>query len=162
MFRGDLTPICAGPVDLTAGSSDQPFAVITKPLLLSLLRGMPDCQSAVLTCLTWHAARQERLQRGAHARRFVARLSGPQLAVMTGRALRTVRHALRNLKASGVIRRNVNGGRETAVYVPCLPTIQSAAVAANGAEEPLPVSPESDPRSKKLGRNRDAESKRGS
>jgi hypothetical protein len=77
---------------------------------------MPDAQSAVLLCLAWQASLQERMSYGPHAGRFLARLSGPQLAEMIGRPLRTVRHALRRLKESARICNEQPGAGSKAVY----------------------------------------------
>jgi hypothetical protein len=78
-----------------------PYALFDKELLLDLAQAMPDAQSAVLLCLAWQAARQARLHHASNAGQSVARLSGPQLAQLTGRPLRTIRHALRSLKQVG-------------------------------------------------------------
>jgi hypothetical protein len=77
---------------------------------------MGDGESAVLVCLAWQAARQGRLRRGRHAGRFVARLSGAQLAKMSGRCLRTVRHVLRALRRAGRIVQEDQGPGRTALY----------------------------------------------
>jgi hypothetical protein len=116
--RPSLTPIASG---LEACASEptgdsRPYALIYQNRIVALARAMRDCQSAVLACLTWHASRQERLKLGPLAGRFLARLSGAQLAEMAGRPLRTVRHALSRLSKSGVLRRDGGAPGRTAVY----------------------------------------------
>jgi hypothetical protein len=88
--------------------------------MIALAHSMPDSQSAVLACLVWQASLHERLARGPLAGRFVARLSGAQLADMTGRPLRTIRHALRRLTEEGVIHREQSAPGRKAVYAPSL------------------------------------------
>jgi len=117
-----LTPLNAE-VSQVAGEpapAKHAYARIERPVLISLVQSMPDCQSAVLTCLTWHAARQQRFARGEYAGKFVARLSGKQLAKMTGRPLRTVRHSLRRLLEAKLIERVGVGPGRTAVFMPSL------------------------------------------
>jgi hypothetical protein len=117
-MRGRLTPIdqaLPDPPSRPPGPG-QAFARVDRQRLVALARSMPDCQSAVLACLVWQAARQERLHRGRHAGQFVARLSGAQLAEMTHRPLRTVRHGLARLTRAGIIRREGAAPGRTAVY----------------------------------------------
>lgn len=117
-MRGRLTPLSSG-VEQCLGSAparNQPFARVDRSRMVALARLMPDCQSAVLACLLWQASRQERLKRGPLAGQFVARLSGVQLATMTRRPLRTVRHALRRLTDEGVICRVAAAPGRTAIY----------------------------------------------
>jgi hypothetical protein len=101
-----LTPI---PVIVDAEVVSQPpttpvaYATLTKERLLRLARAMPDCQSAVLMVLVWHAIRNAKMKRGGLAGRTVASVSGGQLAGMTGRPLRTIRHALSKLLACHLI-----------------------------------------------------------
>jgi hypothetical protein len=97
------------------------FARLAHGRLVGLVRAMPDAQSAVLACLVWSAARQELLAHGPWAGQFVARASGPRLASLTGRPLRTVRHALRRLTQAGRIRRVTPIAGHTAVYALDLP-----------------------------------------
>src|SRR5260370_22041723 len=117
-----LTPQSDG-VLARAGETDtskHSYARIERSVLVSLVRSMPDCQSAVLACLTWQAARQQRFSRGQYAGKFVARLSGKQLARMTGRPLRTVRHSLMRLLEAKLIERVGVGPGRTAVCAPTL------------------------------------------
>jgi hypothetical protein len=92
----------------TPGSDDDnrgsSFAIFERAFLGALARVMPDAQSAVLLCLAWQAVLQKRRQHGPFAGQPVASLSGPQLTEMTGRPIRTVRHALSRLKQAGRIR----------------------------------------------------------
>jgi hypothetical protein len=123
-----LTPQNGGGLERTGepDTSKHAYARIERPVLISLVRSMPDCQSAVLACLTWQAARQQRFSRGQYAGKFVARLSGKQLAQMTGRPLRTVRHSLKRLLEARLIERLGVGPGRTAV---CAPTLREAAPA---------------------------------
>jgi hypothetical protein len=116
--RGHLTPVSSSLPDCLSqpSVSRQPYARIDRRRLVALAAAMPDCQSAVLACLAWQASLQERLARGPYAGQFVARLSGARLAKMTGRPLRTVRHALSRLTSAGVIRRVNTASGKTAVY----------------------------------------------
>jgi hypothetical protein len=122
-MRGRLTPVGSGLEDPPQPSplDSQSFARIGRSRIVALARSMPDCQSAALACLVWQASRQERLAYGPYARRFLARLSGPQLVDMTGRPLRTVRHALSRLTKAGVIRREDTAPGKKAVYALNLP-----------------------------------------
>src|SRR5436309_1970370 len=127
-MRVPLTPLSDGGMETPSplGNSKQSYARIEEPVLIALAQAMPDCQSAILTCLTWQAARQQRFSCGLYAGQFVARLSGPQLARMTGRPLRTVRHALSRLKRAGRVRAARPGPGKTAVYSPVLETPRDA------------------------------------
>jgi len=122
-MRGRLTPLASGVEECGRKPSpgSQSFARVGRSRLVALARLMPDCQSAVLTCLLWMASRQERMRFGPYARRFLARLSGTQLAEMTGRPLRTIRHALSQLTKSGAIRREDMAPGKKAVYALDLP-----------------------------------------
>jgi hypothetical protein len=117
-----LTPLNAGDLGITGGRDParQSYARIERPMLISLVRSMPDCQSAILLCITWQAARQQRFSRGQYAGKFVARLSGKQLAQMTGRPLRTVRHSLKRLLEASLIERLGVGPGRTSVFAPTL------------------------------------------
>jgi hypothetical protein len=108
-------PVTSGP---PPGSQDPgpAFAIIERNLLVALARVSPDAQSAVLLCLAWQASFQKRMERGPLAGRLVAKLSGQQLAEMTGRPIRTVRHALRRLTQSGRIKNEQAGQGKKAVY----------------------------------------------
>jgi hypothetical protein len=120
-----LMPLSDDPLE-RAGEPDTSkngYARIERSILVALVRSMPDCQSAVLACLTWQAARQQRFSRGKYAGQFVARLSGQQLARMTGRPLRTVRHSLKRLLEARLIERLGVGPGRTAV---CAPTLRVA------------------------------------
>src|SRR5262245_2112904 len=77
---------------------------------------MPDAQSAVLLCLTWQACFQQRMEYGPLAGQALAKLSGPQLAEMTGRPIRTVRHALRRLKQATRIKNEQSAAGKKGVY----------------------------------------------
>jgi hypothetical protein len=96
----------------------QQFAIVDRRVLVALVRAMPDSQSAVLACLVWQASRHQRLTWGPYAGRYLARLSGAQLASMTGRHIRTVRHALSRLTTQGHITRETPRSGRTALYVP--------------------------------------------
>jgi hypothetical protein len=93
-----------------------PFALLDRKCLIALSSAMPDAQSAVLLCLAWQAAVTERMRRGPHAGRFVARLSAPQLARLTGRPLRTVWYALRRLRQMGRLTMEIDTPGKTSVY----------------------------------------------
>src|SRR5262245_43264928 len=101
-MSGWLVPTAVG--GTAAGVTPPPttprgYATVTKDRAVQLSRAMPDCQSAVLLLLAWQATLHEKMKRGRFAGKAVASLSGSQLAEMTGRPLRTVRHALRTLAA---------------------------------------------------------------
>jgi hypothetical protein len=117
-MRGRLTPLSSGVAQCLglAPPRKQTYARVDRSRMVAVARLMPDCQSAVLACLMWQASRQERLVRGPLAGQFVARLSGAQLATMTGRRLRTIRHALRRLTDENVIRRVDAAAGRTAIY----------------------------------------------
>jgi hypothetical protein len=90
--------------------------MLDRDQIVNLARVMPDAQSAVLLCLAWQAALQERLHHGPDAGQRVARLSGRQLAEMTGRSLRLVRYALSRLKLAGIIEPTSAGPGRKATY----------------------------------------------
>ena len=123
-MQSTLKPIGVGLDDCLSGKVKKKwsYAQIDRDKLLSLVRTMPDCQSAVLTTLVWQASRQERFAQGEYAGHFVARLSGKQLADMTCRPLRTIRHALQRLTAVGAIKRFNAAPGKTAVYALSLRT----------------------------------------
>jgi hypothetical protein len=108
-------PVTSGPPreSLNAGPA---FAIIERDLLVALARVSPDAQSAVLLCLAWQASFQKRMERGPLAGQLVAKLSGQQLAEMTGRSIRTVRHALSRLTQTGRIKNDQAGHGKKAVY----------------------------------------------
>lgn len=139
-MRSRLTPIASGlGGSLTPPpSGGRPFARIDRRRMIALARSMPDCQSAVLACLVWQASLQERLVRGPLAGRFVARLSGTQLAEMTGRPLRTVRYSLRRLTAKGLIRREHPAPGKKAVYALGLMAERQAGPTGDPADTNLP------------------------
>lgn len=92
------------------------FACFDEHQVEALAQAMPDAQSAVLLCLAWQAARQSRLRLGDHAGHFVARLSGRELAVMTGYALRTIRYALKALSRRALISLEEHGAGKKSAY----------------------------------------------
>lgn len=101
-MNGSLNPT---PLDIpslmpTKSRHSGGFATIPKDRVLRLARTMPDCQSAILVLLTWHATLNEKMTKGRCAGQTLASLSGKQLAEMTRRPLRTIRHSLRQLVSS--------------------------------------------------------------
>jgi hypothetical protein len=95
------------------------YATLTLGRAVRLAGNMPDCQSAVLFILVWQATLHEKMKRGRLAGRPVASLSGSQLAGMTGRPLRTVRHALARLVAAGAIRiERMSAGCKNSYVIP--------------------------------------------
>jgi hypothetical protein len=92
------------------------FAIFERELLVALARVMPDAQSAVLLCLAWQASFQKRMEYGPFAGQAVAKLSGPQLAEMTGRPIRTVRHALSRLRHATRIKNEQSGAGKKGIY----------------------------------------------
>jgi len=95
------------------------FALMTRDRVEQLARAMPDGQSAVLACLLWQASLHERMRRGPFAGRLLASMSGPKLATMTGRELRTVRHSLSRLAAKGlVLKEKTSAGRKNIYRLP--------------------------------------------
>lgn len=117
-MRSRLTPLENGLAQEEAVDQQgrQGFAVLDQDRLIALAHNMPDAQSAILLCLAWHAARQERFRLGPLAGEAVARVSGPRLVELTGRPLRTIRHALRRLKRTGSIVPADTEPGKTAVY----------------------------------------------
>jgi hypothetical protein len=116
MWRTITSPEDGMPKFLSGSGKRIPFAVICRERLIDLAHTMPDAQSAVLLCLVWQAALQERLNRGTHAGAPVARLSGSELVEMTGCPLRTVRYALRKLRQASVIYHEEEAPGKKAVY----------------------------------------------
>ncbi len=102
---GQLTPIDLEIVAEVHSSAPTKilFAMITRNRVEQLARAMPDGQSAILACLLWQASLHERMRLGQFAGRLLASMSGPQLAKMTGRDLRTIRHCLNRLTAKGLV-----------------------------------------------------------
>jgi hypothetical protein len=114
----NLAPVPIDPGDFPpTGRPDEAYALVPVGRLVKLVRAMPDSQSAVLVCLAWQASLQERLRRGPFAGKPVARLSGRQLAEMTGRPLRTVRYALARLIEAGTVRNECTLPGRKAIYV---------------------------------------------
>jgi hypothetical protein len=93
-----------------------PFAIFEHGLLVALSRAMPDAQSAILFCLAWQASLQKKMLRGPLAGQALAKLSGPQLAEITSRPIRTVRHALSRLRKAMVISNEQSGAGKKGVY----------------------------------------------
>jgi hypothetical protein len=92
------------------------FAIIERDLVVALARAMPDAQSAVLLCLVWQASFQSHMKAGPLAGQFLARLSGPELAEMTARPIRTIRHALSRLRQARRIQKEQRGAGKKGVY----------------------------------------------
>jgi hypothetical protein len=114
----NLVPVPIEPEEtLTGAKPDEAYALVTRGRLAKLVRAMPDSQSAVLVCLAWQASLQERLRRGRFAGRPLARMSGQQLAELTGRPLRTIRFALARLTEAGVVRNECTLRGRKAIYV---------------------------------------------
>jgi hypothetical protein len=84
--------------------------------MVALARAMPDAQSAILLCMAWHVCLQQRMEYGPLAGQALAKLSGPQLTEMTGRPIRTVRHALRQLKQAKRIKNEQSAAGRKGVY----------------------------------------------
>jgi hypothetical protein len=118
--RSQLTPLETNPLITPSPRPSGSYAVLTKDRAKALVRAMPDCQSAVLTCLVWQASLHEKMRQGPFAGRPVASLSGSQLSVMTGRPLRTVRHALRRLSECGLVVKATLPGRKAIYELPWL------------------------------------------
>lgn len=119
---GRLTPT---PLAEAAGAIPPPelggYATLTRTRVVRLARAMPDCQSAVLLLLAWQATLHEKMRRGRLAGRTAASLSGAQLAAMTGRPLRTIRHALRRLSAGQLVSKEAGpSGRKNTYALPFL------------------------------------------
>jgi len=112
----NLEPIQIGIDAEEPGSKTLSFAIVDRAEMTALACAMPDCQSAVLFCLTWHTLIQERMHRGPLAGKRLARVSGMELANLTGRPLRTVRDALAKLKEAGLIELASRSVGRTAVY----------------------------------------------
>jgi DNA-binding transcriptional ArsR family regulator len=116
-MRARLEPIAEG---IQAGSTERPrvdsYAIMGRAEMTALAQAMRDAQSAILFCLAWHAAVQVRMKRGPLANQRVARVSAGTLAKITGRSIRTVRHALSRLKAAGVIEREDSRPGRTSIY----------------------------------------------
>jgi len=108
-----LTPLEL-PAQLTAIAGG--YAMISCERMAALAFAMPDSKSAVLFCLTWKAARQERMNLGQNAGQCVARISASKLASITGFSLRTVQWALAALKAAELIELDYEAPGRTNVY----------------------------------------------
>ncbi len=104
------------PKPVTGGS----YATLSRARVLCLARTTPDCQSAVLLLLVWQATLHEKMKRGRLAGRLAASLSGNQLADMTARPLRTVRHALQRLTAAKLLVKECVAGRKNTYTLPFL------------------------------------------
>jgi len=91
------------------------FAVLSRSRLLVLSQALPT-SAAVLLCLEWHAARQERMSLGLLARQRVCRISASSLSEITGKTIRTVRGALATLKKNGLIEAVTTMPGKTAIY----------------------------------------------
>ena len=117
-MKPQLVPIAVGiePATPSKAAPGKTFAILERTAMTNLSRTMPDAQSAVLLCLAWHAALQQRMRHGSLAGRQLARISAPALAKITGRPVRTVRHALRQLKAGGKIEKENDAPGRTSVY----------------------------------------------
>ena len=112
------------------------YATLSQVVVERLARAIPDAQSAVLVLLTWNAVRNSRLKRGPLAGRVVASLSGAQLGRLTGRPLRTIRYALRQLAARGqVVREVVPAGRKGVYSLPFLVDPSTRAPPASEMDE---------------------------
>lgn len=97
------------------------YATLSRDRVERLATAMPDCQSAILLLLAWQATLHEKMKRGPLAGKTAASLSGGQLAAMTGRPLRTIRHALARLAADGVVLKEpVPAGRKNTYTLPFL------------------------------------------
>lgn len=92
------------------------FAIMDRSQMTSLVRAMPDCQSAVLFCLAWHAAVQVRMKHGKLAGQNVARVSVNELARILDRSRRTVQYGLATLKDVGLVAKLEGKPGQTAVY----------------------------------------------
>jgi hypothetical protein len=119
-MRSQLTPLDTGPSVIASSRPSGSYALLTKDRTVALARAMPDCQSAVLTCLAWQASLHERMHRGQFAGRPVASLSGNQLHEMTGRPLRSVWYALQRLSERHLVVKSTRPGRMTVYELPCL------------------------------------------
>lgn len=105
------TPV-AGPAE--------PDAVLSRPKLIRLLRAIRDAQASVLLGLVVIAGRNRLQDDGPSHGLPVAHVSGAELAALTGKPLRTVRHALTRLKASGsILNAGAEGGRRASYMILC-------------------------------------------
>ena len=119
-MRSQLTPLDTGPSVIASSRPSSSYALLTKDRAVALARAMPDCQSAVLTCLAWQASLHERMHLGRFAGRTVASLSGKQLHEMTARPLRSVWYALQRLTERGLVVKTPQPGHKTIYELPCL------------------------------------------
>lgn len=110
------------------------YATLTMARVKRLARAMPDAQSAVLVLLAWQATLHERMSRGPLAGRPAASWSGSQLAAMTDRPIRTVRHALERLRAAGLIEKGPSAAGRKSVYT--LPFLGGRPEGASGVQSP--------------------------
>jgi hypothetical protein len=116
-MKSRLEPIADGietlPVEPASSVS---FAIFKRPEMVSLARSIPDAQSAVLFCLQWHAALQQRMRRGPLAGQQVARVSAGTLAEITECPVRTVYAALSKLQKRHLIQNIESRPGLTAIY----------------------------------------------
>jgi hypothetical protein len=116
-MKSRLEPIADGietlPVEPASSVS---FAVFKRPEMIALARSIPDAQSAVLFCLQWHAALQQRMHRGPLAGQQVARVSAGTLTKITEFSIRTVRYALSKLQQRHLIKNVESRPGRTAIY----------------------------------------------
>ena len=115
---GQLIPIDLE-IDTEVPSSAPPktlYAMMTRTRIEQLARAMPDGQSAILACLLWQASLHERMRLGPFAGRLLASMSGPQLAKMTGRDLRSVRHSLNRLTVKGLVFKEKSSAGRKNIY----------------------------------------------
>lgn len=110
-----LRPIESGWQTVGAESAGETFAILERSRLELLARSMSAC-SAVLICLEWYSALQQKMSRGPLAGQRVARVSAGTLIEITGRPLRTIRWALAELKRKGLIETVENEAGKTAIY----------------------------------------------
>lgn len=116
-----LTPTPLAATDDGKTGPKESYALVPLSVAGNLARAMPDCQSAVLMALAWQALLHQRMHKGEFAGRAVASLSAGQLSKQTGRPIRTVKHALSRLSASGrVIKLSRGAGRKGCYALPSL------------------------------------------
>lgn len=117
-MRSKLTPLATNTA-MPASSGE--FALIELSHAEQLASVMPDARSAVLFLLGWQAARQVRLSFGPCAGRRVARISASTLAQLAGRPVRTIRWAIAELLAAGLIEQERTPPGWTNIYLLTLP-----------------------------------------
>lgn len=110
-----LTPLEEPILGNVSHDDGETFAVLHRSRLLALAKVL-STSAAVLLCIEWQSALQERMTLGPLAGQRVSRISARSLAQITGKAMRTVRWALAELKRKKLIETVAAEPGKVAVY----------------------------------------------